>query len=286
MEAGTTEQLIEYSHFNNHYSSKEANDVTINPKAAAAAIEEYLRPATFPVAVKLSGEEDMPEKARRPRTSLGHPINICQGISITRHMGWTLAFLKEDHACAPSFVILGLAAEPPELNLSRVVQPLFGETAEACTLTNDTITRLPLGKVKSIWLAPLARTGFEPDVIIVYGSPAQVARLIHSALYRKGGAITSTFIGRNSCACELAAPFLEQKCQVVVPGSGERIFAHTQDHEMCFAIPWSLMEEVLTGLEATHKAGAMRFPTPFLGMRCRPSFPQSYRPLEEAFGIK
>ncbi|WP_035106959.1 DUF169 domain-containing protein [Desulfovirgula thermocuniculi] len=260
--------------------------MALDPQTASARLEEYLRPATFPVAVKLSGEEDLPPKARRPVAALGHPLCICQGISLARYLGWTMGFLKEDHACAPSLVVLGLAEEPPDLKMSAVVQPLYGETAEACELTHRHMARLPLGKIKSVWLAPLGRAAFEPDVVLVYGSPAQVARLIHSALYKKGGAITSTFIGRNSCAAALAAPYLQQQCQVVVPGSGERIFAHTQDHEMCFAFPWSLAEEVLYGLEATHRAGAMRFPTPFLGMRQRPLFPPSYHPLEERFGLR
>ncbi|RKO66664.1 hypothetical protein D7024_06700 [Desulfofundulus salinus] len=73
---------------------------------------------------------------------------------------------------------------------------------------------------------------------------------------------------------------------VVVRGTSERIIAHIQDHEICFAIPWVRLEDVLTGLGATHKAGAMRFPNPFLGMRSRLVFPKSYHALEKAFGIK
>lgn len=255
-------------------------------KEVASVLEEYVRPASFPVAVKISGEENLPAKARRPMKFLGHPATICQGISMARSVGWTIGFLQEDHACAPSLVVLGLADEPEMVKSGDLVHPLYGATLESCANTQKNIPTLPLGKARSIVVAPLAKADFEPDVVLVYGMPAQVARLIQGALYQEGGALTSSFVGRNSCAGELVAPLLEQKCQVVVPGSGERLFALTQDHEMCFAIPRPRLEEVADGLAATHKAGGMRFPTPFQGIRSRAQFPEKYHRLEEMFGIK
>jgi len=46
---------------------------------------------------------------------------------------------------------------------------------------------------------------------------------------------------------------------MVVPCSGDRIFEQVQDHEIGFGFPFSLMEEILEGLEGTHKAGT-RYP--------------------------
>lgn len=254
-------------------------------KQAAAVLQQYLRPATFPVAVKLSAQADLPEKVRRPKNFLGYPIAVCQGIAMARNIGWTVGFLREDHACAPSFIVFGLAEEPAEVKLGEVVHPLYGETPEACARTQEFMATLPVGKVKSIICSPLERAAFDPDVVLVYGNPAQIARLVQGALYRQGGAITSTFIGRNSCGAELVAPYLTRRCQVVVPGSGERVFALTQDHEMCFAIPWECLDDVLFGLEKTHQLGTMRYPTPFQGFRTRPQYPEKYHQLEDIFKI-
>jgi len=253
---------------------------------AAGVIEKYVRPASFPVAVRISELKELPDGARRPLETPGHPLTICQGISIARNMGWTLGFLREDHACAPSFVAFGLAEAPEIWNNGALVHPLYGETEESCARTQEALPALPLGRAESILLAPLANAVFEPDIILVYGMPAQVARLIHSALYRRGGAFSSTYAGRNSCTGELVAPLLDRSCHLVVPGSGERLFAHTQDHEMCFTFHRSWLEDITYGLAATHKAGAMRFPTPFLGMRTRAGFPKKYKVLEDQFGIK
>lgn len=255
-------------------------------REAADTIEKFVRPASFPVAVFISEKKELPEGTRRPLEALGHPLTVCQGISMARNMGWTLGFLREDHACAPSFVSLGLAEGPEIWTSGELVHPLYGETPEVCARTHEALPSLPLGRAGSIIIGPLARAEFEPDVILVYGMPAQISRLVHSALYRRGGAINSSFAGRNSCTGELVAPLLHRSCQVVVPGSGERLFAHTQDHEMCFAFHRSWLEEVTYGLAATHKAGAMRFPTPYFGMRTRVGFPKKYKVLEEQFGIK
>lgn len=253
-------------------------------KEAAVSLEEYLRLASFPVAVKISEGKGIPEKARRPMEFLGHPITLCQGISMARYTGWTVGFSKEDHGCAPSQVLLGLEKEPEMIKSGDYAYPLYGETLESCARIQETIPLLPLGRAERVVVAPLSRAEFEPDVVLVYGMPAQVARLIQGALYRRGGTITSSFAGRM-CTNHIISPLLEQRCQVVIPGSGERFFAHTQDHEMCFSIPGAQLEEVIAGVMATHKEGATRFPTIFSGLRSRPKFPDKFHKLEEMFGI-
>lgn len=263
----------------------ERGKIAAKNREAAGVIEKYVRPASFPVAVRVSEQALLPEGTRRPLEAIGHPLTICQGISIVRCMGWTLGFLREDHACAPSFVSLGLVKPPDIWKSGELVHPLYGETPEACARTHEALPALPKGRVGSILLSPLGKADFEPDVIIVYGMPAQVSRLAHSALYRRGGTFTSTYAGRNSCTGEIVAPLLDRSCHLVVPGSGERLFAHTQDHEMCFAFHCSWLDDIMYGLQATHKAGAMRFPTPFFGMRTRVSFPKKYRELEKLFGV-
>ena len=243
-------------------------------KEVAFKMNEILFLTCFPVAISFSEEEKLPPKARRPIDSVGYPLAICQGINMARNLGWTIGFLKEDHCCPPSFIILGLQAEPEDYPLSEALYPRYCETPDICASNNKNLATLPLGKYKSIVVAPLAKATYEPDLILVYGNPAQISRLIHSALYLNDESIKSTFLGRNSCAPALVDPFLSGHCKVIVPGSGERVFASTQDHEMCFAIPGTRLNEVIYGLDKTHAQGTMRYPTPFHGMRLEPKFPE------------
>ncbi|MBW1790328.1 MAG: DUF169 domain-containing protein, partial [Deltaproteobacteria bacterium] len=52
-------------------------------------LNTYVRPLTFPVAVKmLTSEDEIPEKARRPFQQMKKKIAICQGIGMARKLGW------------------------------------------------------------------------------------------------------------------------------------------------------------------------------------------------------
>ena len=51
-------------------------------------IEKYIRPITFPVAVKFQEKKDQPPgKFKRPLKDLGHPIALCQGVALARRIG-------------------------------------------------------------------------------------------------------------------------------------------------------------------------------------------------------
>jgi hypothetical protein len=62
----------------------------------------------------------------------------------------------------------------------------------------------------------------------------------------------------------------------MVPGSGERVFAGTQDHEMSFAIPYAKFENVVDGLGFIRKQGTFRYPVPNLAILSEPKFPEKY----------
>ena len=61
------------------------------------ALDRYIRPLTFPLALKmLKSEEEIPEKTRRPLQQMKKKIAICQGVGMARKYGWTVAMGKED----------------------------------------------------------------------------------------------------------------------------------------------------------------------------------------------
>lgn len=60
-----------------------------------AAIAKYIRPFTFPVGVKFLKEgEELPAHTKVPTRDLGHPVAICQDISIARKYGWALTSIR------------------------------------------------------------------------------------------------------------------------------------------------------------------------------------------------
>lgn len=244
-------------------------------------LQKYIRTATFPVAVKISKEPALPPKAKRPMTTFGHPINLCQGIAIARRYGWTMGFLKEDHGCANSLVIMGMVEEPDFIKDGSIVYPLYTENLETGAVTQQATPRMPGGEINSILLAPLHRADFDPDVVLIYGNPGQIVRLVQGALYKTGGTINSKFMGRAACGSEIVTTLLTGECNVIIPGGGEKVFAMTAEDEMVFSVPAAKIDDLIEGLAATHKAGAARIPVPQFGLRAEPEFPEPYKKLED-----
>lgn len=228
-------------------------------------LNSYLRLQTFPVAVRMAGSQDeIPEKARRPKRDMGVTMPVCQGVSLARRHGWLMAMDVDDMLCPIGALTLGLLpAKEKYLNGSFPI-PFWVKSQEVRARMSQNIPRLDYGKYKGVVMAPLQRADFEPHVIIVYGNPAQISRLIQSSVYGTGEPVTSRSGGGFACGQEITVPITTDQCQVIITGGGDRAMAMTHDDEMAFSIPISRMEGIIQGLEETHRAG-MRYPTtPFL----------------------
>ena len=128
-------------------------------------------------------------------------------------------------------------------------------------------------------MAPAARADFEPMMVLVYGNSAQVMRLLTGALYKRGGAITSSFTGRIDCSDSIIRTIKRNDYQVILPCYGDRVFGQTYDDEMAFTIPASKIDETSEGLAGTHRGG-IRYPIPSF-LRYSGEFPKTYNKLEQ-----
>ncbi|MGH9775057.1 MAG: DUF169 domain-containing protein [Candidatus Acidiferrales bacterium] len=247
--------------------------------AFAKEIDTYIRPASFPVAAKLLGPgEQIPEKARRPFRDMNIQIAICQAIAMARRYGWMIAVGEEDLNCVLTKTVFGFAPLTDHFTSGRLACGFYTETAEAGALTEAATEHLPEGKYKHLVVTPAARANFTPDSIVIYGNAAQVMRLLTGALWKRGGAIHSSFTGRVDCSDEIIRTMLRDDYQVILPCYGDRVFGQTEDSEMAFSLPGSKMQELVDGLAATHQAG-IRYPIPTF-LRYTPQYPQHYYELE------
>lgn len=244
-------------------------------KEVEQALNTYIRPLTFPVAIKmLKSEAEIPEKTRRPFQQLKKKVAICQGIGMSRKLGWTVAMGKEDMQCALGAAPFGFFKNIDFFNEGNLAAGMFAASPEVGKKEEDLVDRFDYGAYSHILVAPLNRAAFDPDLLMIYGNPAQIMRLIHGALYNEGGAIQSTAMGRLGCA-SIITVMKSDECRFLVPGNGDRIFGMTQDWEMSFMIPMSKVDTVVDGLAKTHKGG-IRYPiTSFFNFEA--TFPPSYQ---------
>ncbi len=249
-------------------------------KKFADALDEHVRPQSFPIAVRMVEEgEALPPKVKSPARDLGFQTAICQGFAIARRYGWAIAIGAEDLSCPLAKAVFGLA---PRLNYYEegwACAGLYTQTPEAGAITEALTEKFEVGEYKAILIAPLHRTSFEPHVVAMYGTSGQVMRLVTAALWKRGGRITSSFSGRIDCSDSIIATMHSGQPQVILPCYGDRIFAQTDDNEMAFAMPAAWLDEIAAGLEATAQGG-IRYPIPSF-LRYTGQFPLSYEKMND-----
>ena len=227
-------------------------------------LRNLVNPSTFPVAVKfLEGENEIPEKAKRPLRDLGVRMAPCQGSAMARLYGWTVAFGRDDVGCAIAAHTYGWdRVTDPEGAIRFLVMMNYASDEEAAAQVLKGFATLETDHDPVVVYSPLERTKVEPDVVLVYVNPAQMMRLIHGATHHSGRPIGSSFSGRAaSCTEGVIGAYMDNALKVVVPGNGDRVWAGCQDHEMLMTVPGAQLSDLVEGLEKTHRKG-IRYPIP------------------------
>ena len=249
-------------------------------KLLSDALDQHVRPATFGVAVRMAKEgEPLPPRAKRPKQDLGIQVAICQTLSFARRYGWTLAVGREDLSCPLALNVFGFAPLLDYFAEGHACAGMYTQSPEAGARTEAETAKLRHGEYQHLLAAPLARATFEPQVIIQYATPAQVMRLVAAALWQRGGRIASSFSARIDCADGVIETWQKDDYNVVLPCYGDRIFGQAEEHEMAFAFPATKVEELIAGLEGTHKGG-IRYPIPSF-LRYTGQFPEQYNKMFE-----
>ena len=227
----------------------------------AQAIDTYVRTDTPPVAAKmLISDDELPERVKMPVRDFGVKMPACQIVALARRHGLVMAMSEYGMLCPIGAVALGLLPAKEGFLDGRFGVPYWAADEEATARFAQYIPRLEYGTYKYIVVAPIERTTFDPDVLIVYGNPAQVGRMVQAAVHVTGKPIQTPSIGGIACAEQISRTMLTGEPQAPTVGGGERILALTQDHETSFALPGAMAEQFADALEETHKRGA-RYPT-------------------------
>ena len=239
------------------------------------ALAKYLRPQTFPAGVRRWREgEALPPFAKRPVKDLGVRVAICQALGFARKYGWTLAVTGEDQSCPVASLVHGFEEMTDAFLEGQSYQGMYNASLEAGQRTAELVPKCGLHEQAGYLIGPLFRRDFEPEAAVIYGNPAQVLRLIHAYLFRRGGRMSTSTSGGIDCADVVIHTLQSQESQYVMPCYGDRIFGGTTDDEMVFTIPRHQFGEIVEGLEGTHKLG-IRYPIPQF-LRFEGVFPPKY----------
>jgi uncharacterized protein (DUF169 family) len=129
------------------------------------------------------------------------------------------------------------------------------ESSAACKRTIDRVAHLETGFTHATLYAPLEKTPFDPQVVIIVATPWAMLKLSQSTLFRVGGRINAEFAGIQSvCADACAQTYLNGHVNFSLGCDGSRKFSGIEDAEMVMGIPAELLPELTESLKVVAAA--------------------------------
>ncbi|MCB2192958.1 MAG: DUF169 domain-containing protein [Deltaproteobacteria bacterium] len=231
------------------------------------ALKQRLFISNAPVAVRLvspAEEAQAPawlEKIRKPGKGLPEKVLVCQAMAMVRLYGWQVLVTPESVECPTGLLTMGWVDMSPEYLRGEIPVSPFNQSDEARGRRMEAVTCMPSGSVAAMAAAPLGDCPFEPQAVVIYCTPGQAMRLVQSTLFEEGGVVESSSAGAQGCSQYLSRVILSGKPRYILPGNGDRIFGHVEDHQMAFSLPMSYAGRLAEGIEKSH-LGGQAYPVP------------------------
>jgi len=244
-------------------------------------MEILLRLKSFPVAMKMMEKKEQLQEIpflRRP----GHKLTMCQMLNLVRNFDWTLGADIDNFGLSTCASILGLTELPSCYTDGTFRSIVWVQTKEDGKRYEAAIPRIQTGQYEAVAMAPLVYDPFDPDIVLIYGNPAQMILLINALQFENYEVMQFHCVGESSCSDAIARCYLSGKPQLSIPCYGERRYGHAQDDELVMALPAGFMEKALRGLEVLYRRG-VRYPISFAGAEgsVDSALPVAYTTLEE-----
>ncbi len=232
-------------------------------------MERVLRLHSFPVAYKkLEKVKDL-DNIRKVRR-LDRFFTFCQLPGLVRTRGWTVGVTAQGNLSSRCSRIHGMgeATEESKIEESQRLATTWFATPEQGMKQQADYPRVPKGE--AIVLAPLASGKFDPDVVLIYCTPAQAMMIMCGLQKIEYERFQFFFIGEGACADSLAQCYVSGKPSLAIPCFGERRFGEVLDEELVLALPPALVEKAVEGMRKLAAVG-LRMPIPIHGAECDPS---------------
>ncbi|UCE52003.1 MAG: DUF169 domain-containing protein [Desulfobacterales bacterium] len=239
------------------------------------AMSTYIKHQTHLLAIKmLNSEDEIPQDAKRPLKDFGASFTLCQALALGRREGLTIVLDKESQSCPIALVGLGFVRPEEYLSGNYALAPM-NQPTEARKKAAEAMPKFQFGRFSYILISPIQTASFDPDIILFYGSGAQVMRMIQAAVFASGESLTSKSTGAGGCLLPIVSSLLEGQCKFTVPGNGERRLGLIADGELAFAMPKNRFEEVVKGLKLSHE-GKQTYPISPGYLKLEYTLPPSY----------
>jgi uncharacterized protein (DUF169 family) len=193
-----------------------------------------------------------------------HLSTFCQVLFMARIQRLTVGITREDKVndrCMRIHGVKSATEKSMAAEAALMSTTWFSTPGEALVQQMDT-PRVPAGG--AIVVAPLDKGKFDPEVILIYGNPAQLMMLLCGLQKKKYERFDFSFIGEGACADSLARCYLTKKPSLGLPCFGERSMGQVADDELILAIPPGEIARAISGMKKLGKIG-FKYPIAFIG---------------------
>jgi uncharacterized protein (DUF169 family) len=227
--------------------------ISINYAEASETLKKFLKLSGSPVAFRFATKkEDIPAGMQE----LDKTIRHCSMIGLARKEGRMFYSTAGKHECNGGAWALGLREITDSLKNGDFYYKLGKfESSAACKRTIDRVPHLQTLETFATMYAPLEKTPFDPQVILIVASPWAMLKLAQSVLFRLGGRINAQFAGIQSvCSDTCAQTYLNGQVNFSLGCDGSRKFSGIEDGEMVIGIPAELLPEISEALKVVAAA--------------------------------
>ena len=230
-----------------------AMKIPINYAEAADTLKNYLKLSGSPVAFRFAPKkEDIPAGMQE----LDKTIRHCSMVGLARKEGRIFYSTAGKHECNGGAWALGLREITDSLKSGDFYFKLGKfESSAACKRTIDRVPHLSTLETYATLYAPLEKTPFDPQIVLLVANPWVMLKLAQSVLFRVGGRINAQFAGIQSvCSDACAQTYLNGQVNFSLGCDGSRKFSGIEDGEMVIGIPAELIPEIVESLKVVAAA--------------------------------
>ncbi len=203
-----------------------------------------------PVAVSLIDKDELLPDVPLPRENL----RFCQAMMAARR-GASILMPPHKHSCPDGTSIFGMTGVPEKLATGEIYV-LFHKlvNAEAAAQMVAERPTLPEKSMRATYVAPLAKTVREPEVVVFTGTPEQMMWLCMSMSYYTGHRFDFHASGYNSmCVEAVLYPLQTGEPNITFGCYGCRAASDIGEDMMFMGIPTDKLETVAQGLAELSK---------------------------------
>lgn len=232
-------------------------DKTYDWGDVVARLTRLLRLQTPPVAMKWIRTQEELHAIPKVRIHKKH-LPPCTIVSHAAQFNWTSACLAENVHANYCRGINGMFQPDEKWYSGEMFHKVWYDNIEASKAHNLALNCMPpeyIGLVAS----PLTAGRIEPDVCVLYMSPAQAFLLLAGYQFKKYEKLEFTFVGESTCSDSWVRTFLTGKPSMALPCYADKKFAGVGENELRLTFTPEGLLRALEGVEGLFQNG-LRYP--------------------------